>query len=117
VTAVDLLRSLRRERPDFPESTVYRTLERLVEVGALTRIEVDGGPAVHHLATSSHHHVSCERCGRVFGVDSSLLDPVSERLRTHHGFLLRPDAVTLPGRCVDCEAAHPSDVGGHHAHL
>jgi Fur family ferric uptake transcriptional regulator len=113
VTANDLLDNLRRGRPGFHESTVYRTLERLVDVGAVTRIEVDGGPAVFHLAASAHHHVVCDRCGRVVGVDASLLDPVARRLRRDHGFVLRSDAVTLPGRCVDCDADHPEDVGDH----
>ena len=113
VTAVDLLRSLRRDRPDFQESTVYRTLDRLVEVGAVTRIEVDGGPSVFHLAESAHHHVVCDRCGRVVGVDASLLETVARRLRRDHGFVLRSEAVTLPGRCVDCSAHRTADVGGH----
>lgn len=117
VTAVDLLQTLRRERPDFQESTVYRTLDRLVEVGAVTRIEVDGGPSVFHLADSAHHHVVCDRCGRVVGVDASLLEPVARRLRRDHGFVLRSDAVTLPGRCVDCGNDRPPDVGGHRPHL
>lgn len=117
LTAVDLLVTLRRERTDFPESTVYRTLDRLVEVGALTRIEVDGGPAVYHLGTSAHHHVVCDRCGRIFGIGATLLDPVADRLRVDHGFVLRAEAVTLPGRCLDCEAHHPHDVGGHRDRL
>jgi len=115
LTASELLESLRVHRPGFQESTVYRTLDRLVEVGAVTRIEVDGGPAVFHLASAAHHHVVCERCGRVVGVPASLLDAVAARLRRDHGFELRADAVTLPGRCVDCETEHPADVGGHGA--
>lgn len=113
VTALDVLRSVRRDRADFPESTVYRTIDRLVEVGVLTRMEVDGGPAVYHLATSVHHHVVCDRCGRVFGIGAEVLDQVAKRLRVDEGFVLRADAVTLPGHCVDCEARHPRDVGGH----
>ena len=116
VTAADLLHAVRQSRADFPESTVYRTLDRLVEVGALTRIEVDGGTAVYHLGTSAHHHVMCDRCGRVFGIDATVLASVAEQLEVEHGFVLRADAVTLPGRCVDCHAHHPGDVGGHHHH-
>lgn len=92
---------------------MYRTLDRLVEVGAVTRIEVDGGSAVFHLAAAAHHHVVCERCGRLVGVPASLLDAVAARLRRDHRFVLRSDAVTLPGRCVDCEDERQADVGGH----
>lgn len=113
-TATELLDVLRERQPGFQESTVYRTLDRLVELGAVTRIEVDGGPAVFHLADAAHHHVVCERCGRVVGIDASLLGPLARRLRRDHGFQLRSEAVTLPGHCIDCGADRPEDVGGHH---
>lgn len=113
LTAVDLLASLRQGGVDLPESTVYRTLDRLVDVGALTRIEVDGSTAVYHVGTSAHHHVVCDRCGRVYGIDASVLRSVADRLRVDHRFVLRAEAVTLPGRCIDCDDDHPDDVGGH----
>ena len=103
LTAADLVEQLRAVNPTFQESTVYRTLDRLVSLGAMTRIEVDGGPAVFHLAHSAHHHVVCEACGKVVGVQAELLASVARRLHREYGFELRADAVTLPGRCVDCE--------------
>jgi Fur family ferric uptake transcriptional regulator len=108
VTAGDLVDQLRRQDPTFHESTVYRSLERLVEAGVVTRIEVDAGPVVYHLARDPHHHVVCDRCGRVIGVPADLLDDVARALRDTHGFALRADAVTLPGRCLVCPAPGPS---------
>ena len=101
VTAGDLLDHLRRDDPEFHESTVYRTLDLLVELSVITRIEADG-VAVYHLAHRAHHHVVCDRCGRVFSVDPEVLAPVADQLRDDYDFVLRSDAVTLPGRCVDC---------------
>lgn len=112
VTAGDLVDRLRRDDPGFHESTVYRSLDRLVDVGAVTRIEVDAGPAVYHLAAAPHHHVVCDRCGRVIGVPAELLDAVARQLRADHGFELRADAVTLPGRCVACGGPGGSDGVG-----
>ena len=111
VTASDLFDQLRRVDPAFHESTVYRSLDRLVEVGAVTRIEVDAGPAVYHLGVAPHHHVVCDRCGRVIGVPAGLLDAVADELRATHGFELRADAVTLPGRCLACAVPAGSVVG------
>lgn len=116
LTAGDLLATLRLGDPRFHESTVYRTLDRLVEIGLVTRIDADGGPVVYHLTvTDPHHHVVCDRCGLVTGVPADLLDPVAARLSADHGFVLRADAVTLPGRCQVCpptEAAGGSGEGG-----
>lgn len=112
VTAQDLVDRLRRRDPSFHESTVYRTLDRLVTLGEVTRIEVDGGAAVYHLAASAHHHVVCENCGRVVGIDPDVLEPLARRLRQEHGFELRSDAVTLPGRCVRCDTERGDAVRG-----
>jgi Fur family ferric uptake transcriptional regulator len=102
VTAHELTDRIRRDHPEFHESTVYRTLDLLVALGVVTRIEGDGGPAVFHVGSQAHHHVVCDRCGRVVGIDADLLAPLADHLRTEHAFELRGDAVTLPGRCTTC---------------
>ncbi|MCU1497467.1 MAG: fur [Acidimicrobiales bacterium] len=119
VTAPEVVDAVRAVDPAFHESTVYRTLERLEELGVVTRIEVTGGAAVYHLPMQAHHHLLCERCGRITGGDPRLLAEVAARLLADHGFVLRPQAVTLPGRCADCadRAAvdAPPAAGGHPA--
>ncbi|MCU1356632.1 MAG: hypothetical protein JWM89_2050, partial [Acidimicrobiales bacterium] len=55
-----------------------------------------------------------ERCGRVIGADPELLADVAARLLVDHGFVLREEAVTLPGRCAPCVAdpTGPVDPSG-----
>lgn len=104
VTAPEVVEAVRAVDPDFHESTVYRTLDRLTELGLVTRIEAAGGAAIYHLPHDAHHHLVCDRCGRTTGADPDLLADVAARLAREHGFVLRPEAVTLPGRCADCTA-------------
>jgi Fur family ferric uptake transcriptional regulator len=110
VTAPGLVAAVRAVDPDAQESTVYRTLERLVEIGVLTPIEAPGAATTFHFASAAHHHLVCDSCGRVVGAPSDLLGAVAQRLRAEHGFVLRPDAVTLPGRCLDCTDPTPPDA-------
>jgi Fur family transcriptional regulator, ferric uptake regulator len=110
VTAPEVVEAVRRVDPAFHESSVYRTLDRLTELGLVTRIEVAGGPAVFHLPRRAHHHLVCERCGRIAGASTDLLADVAERLASEHGFALRAEAVTLPGRCAACEAGDDTDA-------
>ncbi|CAN5700762.1 Fur family transcriptional regulator [soil metagenome] len=102
VTAPEVVDSVRAVDPDFHESTVYRTLDRLAELGVVTRIEVAGAAAVYHLPERAHHHLVCEGCGAILGADPELLSAVAARLLAEQGFVLRSEAVTLPGRCADC---------------
>lgn len=108
VTAPELVAAVRAADPDAQESTVYRTVDRLVAHEILTPIETAGGATTFHFSTAAHHHLVCERCGRVLGAAPDLLAEVADRLRREHGFELRADAVTLPGRCIDCDATRPS---------
>ena len=101
-TAPEVVERVRAVDPDFHESTVYRTLDRLAELGIVTRIEGAGGAVVHHLPDAAHHHLLCDQCGNVIGTDPKLLAAVARKVLAEHGFVLRPDAITLPGRCASC---------------
>ena len=124
LTAAEVVARVRSVDPDVHESTVYRNLDALAELGVVTRIEGAGGAVVHHLPEQAHHHLVCERCGRVSGADPELLAAVASQLVADHGFVLREEAVTLPGRCAACVAdpTGPIDVsdgptgadGAHH---
>ncbi|MEO6988799.1 MAG: Fur family transcriptional regulator [Aquihabitans sp.] len=102
LTAPQVLDAVRLIDAQFHESSVYRTLDRLVEIGAVTRIDVSGGSTVYHLPARAHHHLVCDRCGRISGADPDLLAGVADRVRREQGFTLRDEAVTLPGLCRDC---------------
>jgi Fur family ferric uptake transcriptional regulator len=102
MTAADVVDAVRTDNPDFHESTVYRTLERLADLGVIARIQIGPGPAVFHLSVAQHHHLVCDRCGSVAEAPSSLLGVVGVRLRREHGFVLDPAATPLHGLCAAC---------------
>jgi Fur family transcriptional regulator, ferric uptake regulator len=102
MTAPDVVDAVRAGHPDFHESTVYRTLERLAELGVIARIQIGPGPAVFHLSVAQHHHLVCDRCGSVAEAPAGLLDAVATRLRREHGFVLDPGATPLHGLCAAC---------------
>lgn len=105
LTANDVVAAVRRAHdPEFHASTVYRTLDRLTELGVVDRIQMGAGPAVYHLAHPRHHHLVCDRCGAVEEAPSDLLDGVTARLAGESGFVLRPGATTLHGLCAACAA-------------
>lgn len=105
VTAPQVLDAVRRTEPQFHESSVYRTLDRLAEIEVVTRIDVSGGSTVYHLPARAHHHLVCEQCGAISGAAPDLLAAVAAQVRQDQGFVLRDEAITLPGLCRDCDAA------------
>ncbi len=105
MTAADIVAAVRADDPEFYESTVYRTLDLLLELGIVERVQLGPGGAVFHLAHRPHHHLVCQRCGDVLEIPATLLDDLSAQLLAEHGFRLRPSASTLAGSCARCEAA------------
>ena len=105
MTAAEVVTAVRADDPEFYESTVYRTLDRLVELDVVERVRLGPGATVFHLTDRPHHHLVCEGCGAVIEASADLLDTVAERVRVDHGFALRPSASTLRGSCPACAAA------------
>lgn len=104
LTAAEILAAVRRADPDFYESTVYRTLDRLVELGVVERVQLGAGGAVFHLPHEPHHHLVCDACGAVAEVPASSLDRVAAQLSREHGFELAR-SLSIAGFCAACAAA------------
>lgn len=101
LTAAEILAAVRADDPDFYESTVYRTLDRLVELGVVERVQLGAGGAVFHLPHQPHHHLVCDLCGEVTEVPAAVLARVAGELRRAHGFELT-SSLSLSGTCAGC---------------
>src|SRR5258708_30390402 len=72
-TIDDLWQTLRQEEPQIGRATVYRSIEMLVQVGLLNRIEFADG--IHHYRVCGgehHHHLTCTHCRRVVDIEICL---------------------------------------------
>lgn len=89
-------------------ATVFRTLDLLVEIGALARIHgiEDGGRCVRYAvcAPAHHHHLVCRSCGRLDEVDLSSIDSKLSRLARARGYSAVAHTVEIAGICGSCQA-------------
>jgi Fur family transcriptional regulator, ferric uptake regulator len=102
VTAETLTARVQAGQPDVHESTVYRFLDELERLGVVDHVHLGHGPAVYHLATDTHHHLVCDRCGAVVEVPEEVFAGLRSRLQADFGFLLRPRHFAVTGRCGGC---------------
>lgn len=107
-TAPEVIDAVRERNPAFPESTVYRTLDRLLDLGVLTALLLTPGTTTFHLSSRSHHHLVCRSCGAVAEADADLFDDVAARLALAGFTLDRGLAATLHGWCSRCRATSRS---------
>ncbi len=105
VTAQDLYDRLRRLDPRIGRATVFRTLEALVAAGVARRLEQDGHVYGYVACRPEHHHhLACDRCGRVEEIGEGYITPVAERLAAEHGFQVDDARLDFYGLCARCVA-------------
>lgn len=101
-TAEEIGAAVRAQLAGTSIPTVYATLELLVELGLVRRIDTGIGPALYDAGTAPHQHMVCRRCGRVQDLPGEL---DAGRLLTAAGATgFAPDAseLVISGRCARC---------------
>ena len=101
-TADEIATRVAERHPEVHRATVYRTLDRLEEVGVITHVHLGHGPTTFHLNDRPHHHAVCSSCGAVVEVSLAALDDLAAQLRSEHGFELSTQHFALSGRCRNC---------------
>jgi Fur family ferric uptake transcriptional regulator len=104
VTAEEVATRVADHNPEVHRATVYRTLDRLQELGVVSHVHLGHGPSTFHVNDRPHHHAVCSSCGSVVEVPLAALDDLADRLRDEHGFELSPQHFALSGRCRACSS-------------
>jgi Fur family transcriptional regulator, ferric uptake regulator len=105
LSADELVDRVRARLPRVNPSTVYRTLDLLVEEGLVLRSDLGAGRAFYEPAHEHrHHHVVCERCGAIVHVHDDALGDLRARVEETSGYALGSAELTLFGLCPDCRA-------------
>lgn len=86
-------------------STVYRTLQALVEAGAVDAIRARGGEILYRCCgPQRHHHLVCLTCGRAIEISLSAVDEAVGQAASNHGFTGVTLTLELFGLCPSCSA-------------
>lgn len=102
-TTDDLWHELRQVEPRLGRATVFRSVEKLVNMGLLNRVEFADG--THHYricGDNHHHHLTCTQCHRVVDVDICLPVDQFAAIGDQTNFEIEGHSLTLFGRCENC---------------
>ena len=105
-SAETLYREIAPKLRGLSRATVYRTLEKLVELGIAERIGHPGSQARYDPHTGRHHPLVCDACGSIADYAARKLDrlPLPSRAL---GFEVLDYSVQFRGLCAGC-ARSPS---------
>ncbi len=105
LSAIEIEDELRAQARPTARASIYRVLDLLVEHGLAERVVVGEGqarfeprdPTGHH-----HHHLVCERCGRLVAFDDPGLERAIDKLSDRLGVTVQSHDVLLRGACEQC---------------
>jgi Fe2+ or Zn2+ uptake regulation protein len=97
--------------PTLAQSSAYRNLAAMEEVGIVRRLVHGSDHARYELAeglTEHHHHMICEQCGTVRDVVltpdlEARLDAAFEEVARREGFVPTHHTIDIYGHCADCQ--------------
>ncbi len=85
---------------ELSRATVYNTLQVLVDVGFLRKLDDVGSASLYEVGTRAHPHGRCRSCGRLIDLPVDLEREVS---RWEVPFEVESVRMTLEGLCRNCE--------------
>ena len=110
-TADDLIEAVNEQISGISPSTIYRVLNRLVELEVIEHVHSGTGPAFYQLRRHGHVHLVCNTCGTIANIPEAAFHDLANSLLTAYKFTLQPRHAALLGQCERCT------VGTHAEHI
>lgn len=108
LTVEEIYDLAKEESPEIGLATIYRTVQVLLELHVIEKVTFDDGFARYELngeETGSghrHHHAICTQCGKVYSLETDLLDTLEKQVFKSLGFEVTDHEVKLYGLCSAC---------------
>ncbi|MBN1871347.1 MAG: transcriptional repressor [Candidatus Omnitrophica bacterium] len=113
MSAEDIYVGIHKTFPNVGLTTVYRTLELLVEMGLVFKFDFGDGRARYELAMGPkgvrhHHHLVCTSCGRAIDYtdfideEKELLARTEKGLSEKYNFRISNHLIQFYGLCDKC---------------
>jgi Fur family transcriptional regulator, ferric uptake regulator len=85
------------------KTTVYRSLDLMMELGLITEHKCGDGRAQYEPASrGDHSHMICRCCGTLFDLEPQLATDFREGLNARYGFRVELESYPILGLCSSC---------------
>jgi len=109
LTAEEIYDLVRAAYPEIGLATVYRTIQLLLELHLIDRINLDDGFVRYEIGEMKesrtrhhHHHLICRQGGKVISFQDDLLEELEEKIQRTMHFTVSDHEVKLYGYCEEC---------------
>jgi Fur family ferric uptake transcriptional regulator len=103
VSVEDLLKIVRRRRPEVGRTTIYRTLKLLRDAGLASELLFGDEARFEPVWNRDHHdHFVCVSCGAIFEFQSPEIERLQEEIAASLSFKVEGHRHHIYGRCRRC---------------
>lgn len=84
-------------------STVYRTLQTLVDAAEIDALRNDEGEVLYRQCSEGHHHhLVCRACGQTVEVEGPTVERWADKIAAENGFTDVQHTLEIFGTCSAC---------------
>lgn len=111
LTSLQVFEEIREKLPAVNQSTVYRSLERLVNEKKVSVSDMGTGSAVFELlADGLHHHLVCQKCGNVITIGHEDVKGFFTAVQHKNQFNIITNHLILFGVCENCQVTTGKNI-------
>ena len=102
-SAQEIYRLMQREGVSIGLTTVYRSLQSLVNEKIVDVLRREDGEAIYRLCGESHHHhLVCKSCGETVEIEGGAIEKWAKKVAQDHGFRDVGHTAEIFGLCKKC---------------
>ncbi len=102
---------IRKQLSAVNQSTVYRSLDRLVKQGLVSVSDMGTGSSVYEKVQDGyHHHLVCQKCGEILTIGHQEVEKLFNVIEMKNRYKIITNHLVLFGICEHCQkiASSPS---------
>ena len=104
LNSLQIFNEVRKRLPAINQSTVYRSLDRLVKKKKVSVSDMGTGSDVYELISNDlHHHLVCHHCGKVTTIGHIDVLNFFKVIEKNNNFKVITNHLVLFGLCNECQ--------------
>lgn len=103
ISIEDIFYKVKEKNSGISLSTVYRIIDKLIDLNIARKSATDGDKALYELAQNGHHHyIICTKCKKMAILDSCPISELEQNISKETGFHITGHKYEIYGICYDC---------------
>lgn len=97
-----IIQALSQKNIEADTVTVYRILDIFYKNHLINKLEFGEGKFRYEMVREEHHHVICEKCGRVEDVIDCPIGELEKNITQKQNFIIKRHTLEFFGVCSNC---------------